>query len=187
MSSPRSCGRGESDLEARSLKTTVPKSQSPRRPGPTQPARPAGRARLAGLAGLGRALRWLRERQGRRQYQLAEKAGITKGMLSAYETGKQSPSLETLGKLLATLDCDLSDLHNAIQIVNGTPEAPRAWQGSGAIPRAAGLDLHRPPGLTAPPLAGEEERALAQILAGFHTLIRYWHHTLAALRSRAQP
>ena len=67
---------------------------------------------------LGRAVRWLRERQGKKQYLVADTAGVTKGMLSAYETGRQKPSLETLEKLLTALDCDLHDLHNAIQIVN---------------------------------------------------------------------
>src|SRR4051794_12108116 len=43
-------------------------------------------------------------------------------MLSAYETGRQRPSLETLEKILDTLGCDLNDLHNAIQIINGRPE-----------------------------------------------------------------
>ena len=50
--------------------------------------------------GLGRSLRWLRERQVKRQYQVAAGAGITKAMLSAYETGKQNPSLDTLEKIL---------------------------------------------------------------------------------------
>src|SRR5215831_3340064 len=77
------------------------------------------------FAGLGRSLRWLRERQAKRQYQVAEAAGITKAMLSAYETGKQKPSLETLEKILAALGCDLNDLHNAVQIVNERPEAIR--------------------------------------------------------------
>src|SRR5882672_990497 len=40
------------------------------------------------LNGLGQALRWLRERHGRKQYQVADTAGITKGMLSSYETGR---------------------------------------------------------------------------------------------------
>src|SRR5215510_13772931 len=87
--------------------------------------------------GLGRALRWLRDRQGKRQYQVADAAGITKAMLSAYETGKQKPSLDTLEKILAALECDLNDLHNALQIVNERPEAIRrsgggregAWPG----------------------------------------------------------
>lgn len=80
------------------------------------------------LTGLGQALRWLRERQARKQYRVADDAGVTKGMLSAYETGRQRPSLETLDKLLETLGCDLNDLHNALQIVNGRPERMKGWQ-----------------------------------------------------------
>lgn len=49
---------------------------------------------------LGQALRWLRNRRGRRQMDVARDAGITKAMLSAYETGKQLPTIPTLGKLL---------------------------------------------------------------------------------------
>ncbi|HVT58842.1 MAG TPA: helix-turn-helix transcriptional regulator [Thermoanaerobaculia bacterium] len=96
------------------------------------------------LSGLGQALRWLRERQSRKQYQLADAAGITKGMLSAYETGRQRPSLETLDKLLATLACDLNDLHNALQIVNGRPEWLRGWHER----RPAGLSDRQLPGMT---------------------------------------
>jgi transcriptional regulator with XRE-family HTH domain len=83
------------------------------------------------LNGLGQALRWLRDRQGKKQYQVADTAGITKGMLSAYETGRQRPSLETLEKILDTLGCDLNDLHNAIQIINGRPEKMKR-RGEGA-------------------------------------------------------
>jgi transcriptional regulator with XRE-family HTH domain len=99
------------------------------------------------LIGLGPALRWLRERQGRKQYRVADDAGITKGMLSAYETGRQRPSLETLDKLLETLRADLNDLHNALQIVNGRPERMKGWSGlslqagAGAVAGAAGADI----------------------------------------------
>jgi transcriptional regulator with XRE-family HTH domain len=96
------------------------------------------------LTGLGRALRWLRERQARKQYRVADDAGITKGMLSAYETGRQRPSLETLDRLLAALGSDLNDLHNALQIVNGRPERLKGWSGW-QVPD---------PGLSSPPSAG---------------------------------
>ena len=213
------------------------------------------------LTGLGQALRWLRERQARKQYRVADDAGVTKGMLSAYETGRQRPSLETLDKLLETLGCDLNDLHNALQIVNGRPERMKGWQlpdagalaeiqdlaalrqgGAGLNDRAArealagkgvrgsarpashqrpayatmpGFGLPPPSGGRYPgmPLAGEvrepgrrpvtadlysllgddqspvtslppeEELALAQMLEGFHNLLRYWHGCLAALSS----
>jgi DNA-binding XRE family transcriptional regulator len=119
-------------------------------PSPLPPSPPASPA----LSGLGQALRWLREKQTRKQYRVADSAGITKGMLSAYETGRQRPSLETLEKLLETLGCDLNDLHNALQIVNGRPERIKSWRGwqtpswpGGPSPqRSPGDVLDRPPG-----------------------------------------
>jgi transcriptional regulator with XRE-family HTH domain len=143
------------------------------------------------LEGLGQALRWLRDRQGKKQYMVAETAGITKGMLSAYETGRQRPSLETLEKILATLGCDLNDLHNAIQIINGRPESmkrrgegmangsaiaaatPETPATSGS-PRDVGRILGR-----SEPLPPEEERALSEMLDGFHRFLRYLHDNMA--------
>lgn len=150
------------------------------------------------LTGLGHALRWLRDRRGKKQYQVAETAGITKGMLSAYETGRQRPSLETLEKILSTLGCDLNDLHNAIQIINGRPEGMRR-RGEGVdaedeeeAPAAAppgGLDkvdVHRILGRReALPL--EEERALSEMLEGFHRFLRYLHETLARAIRPSEP
>ena len=131
------------------------------------------------LNGLGQALRWLRDRQGKKQYQVANAAGITKGMLSAYETGRQRPSLETLEKILDTLGCDLNDLHNAIQIINGRPEGMRrrgdGAGGGGEAPGGEGrLDVREILGVREEiPL--EEEDALAMMLDGFHRLLRYLH------------
>lgn len=146
------------------------------------------------LNGLGQALRWLRDRQGKKQYQVAESAGITKGMLSAYETGRQRPSLETLEKILDTLGCDLNDLHNAIQIINGRPEQMRR-RGEGVEdegapggplenpePSGGRADLQRILG-RGEPLPAEEEKALSEMLDGFHKFLRYLHNTLSqALR-----
>ncbi|HEY7216499.1 MAG TPA: helix-turn-helix transcriptional regulator [Thermoanaerobaculia bacterium] len=134
------------------------------------------------FTGFGRALRWLRDRQNKRQYQVAEAAGITKAMLSAYETGKQKPSLDTLEKILTALECDLSDLHKALQIVNGQPEtvsrsvmpreeslpSRREEEGEGD------LDLYRVLGLNRQ-IPAEEERALSELLEGFHKMVRYLH------------
>lgn len=129
------------------------------------------------LNGLGQALRWLRERYGRKQYQVADDAGITKGMLSAYETGRQRPSLETLEKVLGTLGCDLHDLHNALQIVNGRPQIMRQRTAETEDePEPGRTDVYKTLGLTKP-LPPEEEKAIAQILDGFHRLIRYMHET----------
>ena len=147
--------------------------------------------------GLGRALRWLRDRQSKRQYQVADAAGITKAMLSAYETGKQKPSLDTLEKILAALDGDLNDLHNALQIVNERPEAIRkagggrsgAWQlyrrdrqeeGGEEADTSAGVDLYRVLGVDHP-LPPEEEQALSEMLEGFHKLVRFFHASASSL------
>jgi transcriptional regulator with XRE-family HTH domain len=131
------------------------------------------------LNGLGQALRWLRERYGKKQYQVADSAGITKGMLSAYETGRQRPSIDTLEKVLSTLGCDLHDLHNALQIVNGRPQVLRsrqaeATEASSRSDRPGRPDVYKTLGL-AGPLPAEEEKAIGQILDGFHRLLRFIH------------
>lgn len=114
-------------------------------------------------------------------------------MLSAYETGKQKPSLDTLEKILVALECDLNDLHNALQIVNERPEAIRrpgaaqreSWQSyrpnessqEGTV-EGAGLNVYRILGLQRqlPPM---EEQALTQMLDGFHKFVRYLHSSAA--------
>jgi transcriptional regulator with XRE-family HTH domain len=147
------------------------------------------------LNGLGQALRWLRDRQGKKQYQVADTAGITKGMLSAYETGRQRPSLETLEKILDTLGCDLNDLHNAIQIINGRPEkmkrrgegveedppVPRVADGSGGRSEVQRILQRRDP------LPFEEERAFSEMLDGFHRLLRYFHERMAGASRPSEP
>jgi transcriptional regulator with XRE-family HTH domain len=144
----------------------------------------------------------MRERRGRKQYQVAAAAGITKGMLSAYETGRQRPSLETLDKILDTLECDLNDLHNALQIVNGRPASfirpqprppwdsypPSITQASEVAEGAGGrpVDVYGALGI-AGPLPAEEERALSEILGGFHDLVRYLHAGLSPVREAPTP
>ena len=147
--------------------------------------------------GLGRSLRWLRERQVKRQYQVAAGAGITKAMLSAYETGKQKPSLDTLEKILDALVCDLNDLHNALQIVNGRPERMRSAGAGGDPWRVAGEGAPSGPGLyeilgADEPLPQQEEQAMSEMLGGFHKLLRYMHGripggALATSPAPAQP
>ncbi len=147
-------------------------------------------ARTSVLTGLGPALRWMRERRGKKQYQVAATAGITKGMLSAYETGRQRPSLETLDKLLDTLESDLNDLHNALQIVNGRPNAlvrppsraawdtyPLAAVAASEVAEPRPVDVYGALGI-AGPLPPEEEQALSEMLDGFHRLVRYLHSGL---------
>jgi len=60
--------------------------------------------------GLGPSLRDLRTDRGWTQVQLAERAGVSKSMLSLYEGDKQRPHLHTLGKLLDALGVSLGQL-----------------------------------------------------------------------------
>jgi transcriptional regulator with XRE-family HTH domain len=62
---------------------------------------------------LAAALVVLRHRRGLKQYELADRAGVTRGMLCAYETGKQLPSVRTLSALLEALRFTYADLEEA--------------------------------------------------------------------------
>ncbi|MCB1033389.1 MAG: helix-turn-helix transcriptional regulator [Acidobacteria bacterium] len=66
------------------------------------------------FSAIGEALRSLRRERGLRQADVAEAAGITSPMLSAYETGKQRPSFATIDKILAALNSDARDLTAAL-------------------------------------------------------------------------
>jgi len=129
--------------------------------------------------GLGKALRWLREKQGRRQYELAEAAHVTKAMLSAYETEKQRPALETLERILDALGVDLATLGDALDHVNERPRTRDTREagtdgGAGSV-RAGDVDVRLLLGV--PFLPPEEEESMRQMLSGFHRFLRYLHRT----------
>jgi transcriptional regulator with XRE-family HTH domain len=133
---------------------------------------------------LGKALRWLRDCQGKKQYEVAESAGITKGMLCAYETGKQRPSLETLDKILRALGSDLLALHEALALVKGR------YSGVSSAARAA---VAEPPAATTSsdayplqPAGGSTVSDLprdtaGEVLRGFHKLVRQLQEVLQQL------
>jgi len=155
------------------LQKAVNTPPSPGAPRPGNLFQENGAVATSVLDGLGQALRWLRDRNRRKQYQVAEAAGITKGMLSSYETGRQRPSLETLGKVLGTRGCTLHDLHNAIEIVNGRPgqAPPKPWPDRGFPDLSSVLGYSNP-------LPRDLENAFEQLLEGFHQLVRYMHSSL---------
>ena len=127
--------------------------------------------------GLGKALRWLREKEGRRQYEIARTAGVTKAMLSAYETGKQAPSLASLERILDALGADLVDLARALDHVNERRPRPASLR---AVPAAADEGAVVPDVkavLGVEELPAEEEAAFVRMLDGYHRLLRYYHRT----------
>ena len=141
---------------------------------------------------LGKALRWLRTRQDRKQYEIAEEAGITKAMLSAYETGKQNPSIETLEKILGALGVDLLEMHNALQVNHSTEEVRVEQSGWSSFQRQRGRhypgveprsNIYHVLGIDHP-LPPEHEFALSQMLSGFHSLVR---HMYAEMERNAPP
>lgn len=127
---------------------------------------------MASFDGLGKALRWTRQRQGKKQYEVAEAAKITKAMLSSYENEKQRPTLDTLERILDALEIDLDYLAYAIRAVDSDSDGSGASERS--LPPTFGptLDVERLLGLRRR-LAPEEERAVALMLDGFHSLLRY--------------
>lgn len=78
--------------------------------------------RLTGpLRGLGEALWMLRAQAHLTQYELAERAGLTRGLIGAYETERTVPNLESLEKMLDTLGVDRFGLANALRSAQGLP------------------------------------------------------------------
>lgn len=132
---------------------------------------------MAAFEGLGRALRWVRQRQGKKQYEVAATAKITKAMLSSYENEKQRPAIETLERILGALEIDLDYLAYAMRMTradgegaaDGPPPVGRTLPRPGIEPY---YDLERVLGLSRR-LEPAEERAVAQMLEGFHSLLGY--------------
>ncbi|MGD2116418.1 MAG: helix-turn-helix transcriptional regulator [Acidobacteriota bacterium] len=127
---------------------------------------------MASFDGLGRALRWTRQRQGKKQYEVAERARVTKAMLSSYENEKQRPTIDTLERILDALDIDVDYLAYAIRSVRAEGEGPAGAPRRVPLDAGPPLDVERLLGLRRR-LEPEEERAAAQMLDGFHSLLRY--------------
>lgn len=72
---------------------------------------------------LGTALRLLRARQGLSQGAVADRAGLTKAMLSSYEVGSKLPSFQSLTAILSALDRNFHDLQEALDEVREQPSS----------------------------------------------------------------
>jgi transcriptional regulator with XRE-family HTH domain len=73
------------------------------------------------LNGLGEALWTLRAQAHLTQNELSTRAGVTRGLVGAYETGTTVPNLDSLEKLLKTLKVDRFGFANALRAVQGLP------------------------------------------------------------------
>jgi transcriptional regulator with XRE-family HTH domain len=63
------------------------------------------------------AMKLIRQGAGFRQTDVADRSGLTKAMLSSYETGKTLPNLTSLTSFLAAIGKDLSDFQEVIDMV----------------------------------------------------------------------
>ena len=70
-------------------------------------------------------LQSLRDRCGLSIRQLAEKSGVTAGMISCIERGKSSPSLATLQKILISLNTDMASFFSETEVKTEGPIYPR--------------------------------------------------------------
>lgn len=125
---------------------------------------------------LGRALRFLREKRGKSQKQVAAAAGVTPPMLSAYENERTCPEIDTLDKILKLgLEASLSDLCWALDVVND--RVPRAGHPGGRAGEDGGergadserqeIGAIRPlPVAKSPSLHPSLEEGYTQILSG---------------------
>jgi len=78
-----------------------------------------------------RALAWLRVERGLQQKELADRSGVGRAAISRYESGKASPSLENLGRLLEALGVGPKDLARCLERlredIEGIPASGR-WE-----------------------------------------------------------
>ena len=115
------------------------------------------------FSNVGPALRQLRAARDLKQAEVAEAAGITPPMLSAYETGKQRPSFATLDKVLEAMSYSADDLARAMLLLAPEGEAKEEAMSRGAV---ASHSLGEP-------LTEEEERLLDLLLPALLGFLRH--------------
>jgi transcriptional regulator with XRE-family HTH domain len=109
--------------------------KAPRRPGPAElPVNSAAAVKAAGRAespaiDLGRTARRLRESQNLTLADVAGRANISSAMLSRLETGRVSPSLETIVALSHALGVTASVLMQRVGADDGGAQLIRAGEG----------------------------------------------------------
>ena len=128
------------------------------------------------FSNIGKALRWLRNQRGKKQREVAQAAGITPAMLSAYETGKHRPSLDTTERVLTALECDVVELTQALQFIERQERAAqegRPISEVGPDQRASDLASIVEGSIGSARLDDAEKEVLGSLLPGVLNLIRY--------------
>ncbi|MEM7481230.1 MAG: helix-turn-helix transcriptional regulator [Acidobacteriota bacterium] len=126
---------------------------------------------------IGKALRLIREKNGKSQKELALAAGITSAMLSNYETGEKKPSLDSLGKIIDALDLYLGKFDDALDVVNDRPmRNQRFGYVSGRGFTREEIDVKAFLGIEEA-LPAELEEGFADMIHGFRQISRYMYET----------
>lgn len=88
-----------------------------------------------------RALTLLRVQKNLQQKELSERSGVGRAAISRYESGKASPSLENLGRLLEALEVGPLDFAETVERLNNDElEAPSSRR----LPRRSAEDIGAP-------------------------------------------
>lgn len=86
-----------------------------------------------------RALTLLRVQKNLQQKELSERSGVGRAAISRYESGKASPSLDNLGRLLKAMDADPMDFAEALErLENQEVDVPKR-----RLPRRPSPDTSR--------------------------------------------
>ncbi len=122
---------------------------------------------------LGKAIQWLRQNAELRQNEVASRAGITKAMISSYESGRSQPTLMTLDKILAAVGANLYAFSEALDLVNNRPRQipPPPNKSFQNIEALKALDLGN--------LASGEQEAFEQMLVGFRRWLLFLRDSAA--------
>ena len=131
---------------------------------------------------LGRTLSLLRELRGKSQACVAREAGIGKSQLSKYENGKELPKLDSLEKVLRTLEVGHFEFFYTLYLVDRRATELRRLGGNGAgevhdaqqePPEIRDEHLYIPPLLKGHPLLSEStDRAFTRVFTDLLALYR---------------
>ncbi|HEX6899183.1 MAG TPA: helix-turn-helix transcriptional regulator [Thermoanaerobaculia bacterium] len=108
---------------------------------------------------VGAAIRRVRELRGIEQTELARRTGLAKSQISKYETGRDLPKLENLGKIIGALEATPQSFFRVMALLDETEALD--------VPPAASL----PESGVLPARVAETFRSLAALLVDLQDVV----------------
>jgi transcriptional regulator with XRE-family HTH domain len=128
---------------------------------------------------LAGALRLLRDRRSLTQHQVAQAIESPVKQISAYETGRQRPRIETLDRILTAVGADAMDLAETMSALeSGELQAPPGGAASRGRPRSR-------PAIPSPEPAGELSPELRELAPRLPEIEKLANDVLVELLSEA--